>query len=107
MGGSAAGERGGGDAGEREAAARVREAAARVRARGGGGGGLEWGEEETGPARPARSRVLCYADGLAVGIAGAVGVSFFIFFYFFLFFYIFLREKTILMRGKITINHML
>jgi hypothetical protein len=36
----------------REAAARVREAAARVRARGGGGYGLEWGEEEAGLARP-------------------------------------------------------
>jgi hypothetical protein len=85
----------------REAAtARVREAAARVRARGGGGCRIEWGEEETGPARPARSRVLCYADGLAVGIAGAVGVSFFIYFLlFFLFFFIFLREKNYINEG--------
>jgi hypothetical protein len=66
----------------REAAVmRVREAAAaRVRARGGGGCGLEWGEEERrGWPGLTRSRVRCYADDLAVG------VSFSIFFYFFIF----------------------
>jgi hypothetical protein len=95
------------------AAARVREAVARVRARGGGGCGLEWGKEERrGWPSPARSRVRCYTDGLAVDIAGAVGVSFFNFFtlfiyLFFTLFFTFLREKTILVRGKITINHML
>jgi hypothetical protein len=65
------------------AAVRVREAAvARVRARGSGGCGFEWEEERRGWPGPARSRVRSYADGLAVGIAGAIGVSFFLLFTF-------------------------